>query len=240
MEHSIVGERRTYCDRAYTHEHDFAQLILPLKGTLMIETIVHQFELGCDRLFFLPPHCQHTFFARDSNEFLVLDIPQLFLTENGAQNPLGGLSLQSDDRWQAIRALILAELNQSTAQPDLLDLFRYAYRLLSKHWMPRSLHHIHAHYAQPIELQELAALEGYQQTYYCEWFKKLTGKTPKAYLQALRLAKAKELLAQTDLSIWQIAQQVGYEHHASFTRVFQQREQLSPASYRQQIRNLAN
>ncbi len=42
-------------------------------------------------------------------------------------------------------------------------------------------------------------------TYYCEWFRKLTGMTPKAYIQIIRLRKAKELLAHTNISIFQIA-----------------------------------
>ncbi len=104
---------------------------------------------------------------------------------------------------------------------------------------PRSIRFLQEHFHEPVPLQKLAALEGYNLTYYCEWFKKITGLTPHAYLQKLRLSQAKHLLSQTDLSILQIAQQVGYEQQASFTRLFQIHEKMAPSTYRQKSRNSA-
>ncbi len=236
---SILGEYRTYSDLAYTHHHVFAQLILPLQGTLFIETSLHNFELDESRLFFLPPKCQHTFYAKSNNRFLVLDIPNFMLAAEETSKIQGGLSTVLDERWQALRFLMVSEVShQSTANQDLTNLFHYAYRLLRREYTPCSIQYIQANYHEPLELQKLAELEGYNLTYYCEWFKKLTGVTPKTYIQALRLKKAKELLVDTDLSIFQIAQQVGYEHHSSLTRLFQQCEKMTPLAYRQQTRRL--
>lgn len=231
---SIVGERRIYSDRSHTHEHPFAQLILPLKGTLFIETPDCPVSVNESRIFFLPPHCAHTFFANAANEFLVLDIPTGLVA---GERPLAaaGVMTDLDDRWQALRTLLLAELHQGPSA-DFVPLFHYAYRLLQREQIPRSMHYIQANLHQPIDLKRLAALEGYQVTYYCEWFKQQTGMTPNAYIQQLRMQKAKELLEQTDLSIWQIAQQVGYVHPASLTRLFQQHEQITPIAYRHRVR----
>jgi AraC-like DNA-binding protein len=235
----ILGECRTYSDLTYTHDHIFAQLILPLQGTLFIETSSHHFELDDSRLFFLPPKCQHTFYANNNNEFLVLDIPSFMLASDQTSKIQGGLSTVLDDRWQAIRFLMLSEVShQSTANQDLTNLFHYAYKLLLQDYRPRSLQYIHANYHESLEVQKLADLEGYNLTYYCEWFKKLTGVSPKSYIQKLRLKKAKELLEDTNLSIFQIAQQVGYEHHSSLTRLFQHYENVTPLAYRQQTRRL--
>lgn len=237
---SIIGERRTYSDLAHTHDHTFAQLILPLQGTLFIETSLHHFALDESRLFFLPPKCQHTFYAKNNNEFLILDIPSAMLAGQETSKIQGGLCTVLDDQWQALRFLMVSEVSQnSTFNQDLTNLFHYAYRLLLRNSTPRSLQYIHTHYYEPLELQQLAHLEGYNLTYYCEWFKKLTGMTPKVYIQTLRLQKAKELLSQTNLSILQIAQQVGYEHHSSLTRLFHQYETVTPLAYRQHTRRLA-
>lgn len=236
---SIVGERRTYSELAHTHHHVFAQLILPLQGTLFIETPLHDFELDDSRLFFVPPKCQHTFYAKSNNEFLMLDIPNFMLVDEQTRKIQGGLSTLLDDRWQALRFLMLSEVNHRTrGDRDLTNLFHYAYSLLQRDYTPRSIQYIHANYHESLELQKLAELEGYNVAYYCEWFKKLTGVTPKSYIQNLRLQKAKDLLAHTELSISQIAQQVGYEHHSSLTRLFQQYEKLIPLAYRQQSRRL--
>lgn len=55
-------------------------------------------------------------------------------------------------------------------------------------------------------------------------------------MQLLRLDRAKTLLRETNLSILQIAQQVGYDHHTSLTRLFKQLEQTTPQAYRQRTR----
>lgn len=234
----ILGERRTYGDRVSTHAHSFAQLILPLQGLLFIQTDSYELELGESRLFFLPPQCQHTFYADRRNEFLVLDIPHFMLTE-GTKKFCGGLSSLFDERWQALRLLMLSEVNYSSAGgQNLTDLFRYAYSILQQDYVPPSIQYIHTNFHDSISLQKLANLEGYNQTYYCQWFKNTTGMTPKTYVQSIRLKRAKELLIYSELSILQIAQQVGYEHHSSLTRLFQKHEKITPFNYRQQSRNL--
>lgn len=233
---NVFGERRTYSDFANTHAHSFAQLIMPLQGSLFIKTETYQLEIGETRLFFLPPQCQHTFYAKRQNEFLVLDIPHFLL---GETKTCGGLSSVVDEKWQALRLLMLSEVNYSPADSqNLTDLFRYAYSILQKESVPQSIRYIHANFQKSISLQKLANLEGYNQTYYCEWFKKNMGMTPKAYIQFIRLKRAKELLTHTNLSILQVAQQVGYEHHSSLTRLFQQQEKMTPLAYRQKSRNL--
>lgn len=252
VESSLIGECRSYSDRAYTHDHAFAQLILPLQGSLFIQTDAYDCELDEAHLFFLPPDCQHTFHAHDRNEFLVLDIPKWICPEINCQSPKG-LRTELDDRWLAIRALMISEIRQTDY--SLYHLCHYAYRLLSTDLIsetrplfrtqnlfqtqkPRSIQWIEVNYGRSISLNELAQLEGYSLTYYCEWFKTLMGTTPQRYIQTLRIERTKALLRETDLSIWQIAQQVGYEHHGSLTRLFRQVEQTTPQQYRQQNRKV--
>lgn len=52
------------------------------------------------------------------------------------------------------------------------------------------------------------------------------------YLLEQRLQKAARLLASSRLSIKEIAFAVGYGHHSSFTRAFENRFSLSPKQYR--------
>lgn len=48
--------------------------------------------------------------------------------------------------------------------------------------------------------------------------------SPVEYIQNLRVKKAKEFLLNTDLTILQISQMVGYEHNSSLTRIFKHLE----------------
>ena len=234
----LVGECRTYSVLVDTHDHPYAQLLLPLQGELFIETPEADLTLDESRLVYLPPHCQHAFFARNANQFLVLDIPRAFVQKDLAR---ATTSIQQgmDERWRAVRNLIREDVQlagQSSA--GLRHLAGYALSLLPDQRRVRSQQYILNHYDQPLSLEFLAQMEGYTVGYFCEWFKKLTGHTPNAYLQQVRLEKAKELLTHSDLQILEIAQAVGYEHQASLTRLFRQREGCSPQQYRQHSRIL--
>ena len=237
---TIIGERRTYSDVGCSHDHAFAQLILPLTGTLFIETQVHQLRLDESSVFFLPSQCLHYFYAHDTNEFLVLDIPARFVSQLADGDRSFGIRADLEERWRAIRLLLLAELDGTPQSNTLLHLVNYLSSLLSLPCSSRSLDYIHQHFYHPLDVTQLAQLEGYSLSYYSEWFKAQTGQSPKAYIQALRLQHAKDLLQHTDLPIYAIAQQVGFEQASSLTRLFQQHNGITPQRYRSNIQNLAN
>jgi two-component system, response regulator YesN len=68
-------------------------------------------------------------------------------------------------------------------------------------------------------------------------FKKYTGQTFVNYLNLLKVSKAKELLAEHDLKVYQIAEMVGFSSTTHFNRVFKQLNGYSPIEYRK-IMNL--
>jgi transcriptional regulator GlxA family with amidase domain len=63
-------------------------------------------------------------------------------------------------------------------------------------------------------------------------FKQATGRALGRALTEKRLQKAAQLLANTNLSIKEIACAVGYEHTSSFTRAFERRYEHAPRRYR--------
>lgn len=52
------------------------------------------------------------------------------------------------------------------------------------------------------------------------------------YLNKVRIEKAKELLANTDLKVWEIAEKVGYKNPKHFARIFKDITGLTPNEYR--------
>lgn len=56
--------------------------------------------------------------------------------------------------------------------------------------------------------------------------------TPVAYLQSLRMQRAKQLLASTDMKIRAVAAACGYANEKYFYRRFRERNGLTPAGYR--------
>ena len=66
-------------------------------------------------------------------------------------------------------------------------------------------------------------------------FKQVTGKSPKNYLQNLRIEEARHLLESTGLTLEDIVERVGYRDLSSFRRLFKRELELSPHEYRQQF-----
>lgn len=63
-------------------------------------------------------------------------------------------------------------------------------------------------------------------------FKEVTGDTVYVYIQKMRVEKAKDLLRHTELSILQIANEVGYENPSKFAQLFKHYNDVTPLQYR--------
>jgi len=69
-------------------------------------------------------------------------------------------------------------------------------------------------------------------------FKSITGLSPNQYQLNLRLDKVKELLANTSLSISEIAYQTGFESASYLSKIFKIKTGSSPKTYRQNFMSL--
>ncbi len=71
-------------------------------------------------------------------------------------------------------------------------------------------------------------------------FTSATGMKPVAYVQAIRIEEAKQLLETTQQSVEEISAAVGYEDSAFFRRLFKRTAGVSPAKYRQKYQAIRN
>lgn len=69
--------------------------------------------------------------------------------------------------------------------------------------------------------------------YLSSLLKMLTGQNTQQYIHEKLIAKAKEKLSATDLSVSEIAYQLGFEHLQSFSKLFKTKTKLSPMEFRQ-------
>ena len=112
-------------------------------------------------------------------------------------------------------------------------------------FQPKQFHHdkvvravqerIHENYQLPLPLGELASAVGVSMRNLTRRFKVATDQTPKAYLQAVRIDKTREMLEMTDESFENITVAVGYEDVRSFGRLFAKKTGLSPKVYRERF-----
>lgn len=92
---------------------------------------------------------------------------------------------------------------------------------------------IHAEYKNPIHVEHLAKIACMSKSYFCRYFKQVTGLTPVHYLLRYRIDKSKELLMHTDHTITEISFQTGFNSQSYFDRIFQRLTRLSPNQFRQ-------
>lgn len=69
-------------------------------------------------------------------------------------------------------------------------------------------------------------------TYLGRIFKQETGESFSSYLINLRIEKAKELLRNPALKIYEVCEQVGYNDPAHFTHVFKKTVGITPQDYK--------
>jgi len=91
------------------------------------------------------------------------------------------------------------------------------------------------HASQDVSTQELAAALAVSYRTLHRRFVAAAGMPPLAYLQALRIEHARELLETTRDSIERIVEAVGYRDSSAFRRLFARQLGLSPAEYRQRF-----
>lgn len=89
-----------------------------------------------------------------------------------------------------------------------------------------------AHLADPISLDDLAAVAGYSRYHFVRAFRQSTGHPPYAYVINQRLAHAQTLLTTTREPIAAIAMACGFATHAQFSKKFREIVGCSPAHFR--------
>jgi len=92
--------------------------------------------------------------------------------------------------------------------------------------------YIQEHYAEPVTLEDVSDLAGFNASYFSALFKKECGVTFLDYLSGVRIARAKELLRDARLSIAEVCDKVGYTDLKHFNKTFKKITSVTPAEFR--------
>lgn len=93
--------------------------------------------------------------------------------------------------------------------------------------------HIHDRLAEPLDLVELALVADLSPFHWHRIYHALMGETVAATVRRVRLHRASGHLAQSDLTVTEIARRCGYPNAQSFTRAFRQTFGQSPQAWRE-------
>jgi len=86
-------------------------------------------------------------------------------------------------------------------------------------------------------VNDLPSLPHISPKYLSSLLRMLTGQNTQHYIHEKLIEKAKERISSSDLSMSEIAYELGFEHLQSFSRLFKAKTQLSPMAFRQSFKN---
>ncbi|HOJ09412.1 MAG TPA: response regulator [Clostridiales bacterium] len=160
-----------------------------------------------------------------------------------------GDDLEEDETWMDQDIIFL---NNWSNVEEYFEYFRHEIKILVniKHesiqiysgnkLISDVINYIKDNYMKDITLYNLSTEFNINQSYLSQLFKNETGVNFVNYLMNYRISKACSLLLQTDMSINNIAQEVGYDDYLYFRKVFKKVNNMTPTEYREQKMRLIN
>lgn len=118
-------------------------------------------------------------------------------------------------------------------------LLHHLYRITSKEdtslpdpRLTRVRNHILAHFHEKLKVSELADIAGLTPVYFGSWFHKNTGQSIHAYINRIRINKARDLLSSGGCTVSDVAYRCGFEDPFYFSNVFKKLTGRSPSLFK--------
>lgn len=94
---------------------------------------------------------------------------------------------------------------------------------------------IRTRYAENLTINQIADEVYFSATYLSFLFKQETGETINDYITAVRMEKAKEMLADPTVRSYEVCRAVGYQDAGYFSKIFKKYTGYSPSQYREKL-----
>lgn len=238
---------RTYEGDEGTDRHAWAQLVLPVRGSLTLDIAGREGRFDVARAAYVPAGAWHTTIGDRPNRSLVLDVAAADIPD-GIADRLGTVAYVPLAPTAAalvdyMRLLVedQAHSPQHLARwvPLLLDaLGRERARPLSR--LQATLAAVEEALGRPWTATLMATHANLSISRLHELFRAELGTTPRAWLAERRLARVREWLVRTDRPIAAIATDAGYGDQSALTRAMRDAMDTTPAAYRRQQREAAS
>jgi len=139
------------------------------------------------------------------------------------------------------QSIIIAQLELLFVQSDRFYHRQFITRKITNHKILTRLEELLTNYFNSDDLvnkglpsvQYVADRLNVSPNYLSDLLKVLTGQSTQQHIHDKLIEKAKEKLSTTDLSVSEIAYELGFEHSQSFSKLFKAKTDLSPMKFRQ-------
>ncbi|MBV9386410.1 MAG: helix-turn-helix transcriptional regulator [Chroococcidiopsidaceae cyanobacterium CP_BM_ER_R8_30] len=167
------------------------------------------------------------------------ELPRWLLQLQQLQQELGNKHLGFTEAARALLMLLLIDIarlvqTDKTLEPELL-LPKCSAQ--SRPLLAKVFRFIETNYCQPIGLSEVAKAVNFSPAYLTDLVRRETGRTVLEWIVERRMVLARRLLLETDESVNQIVQTVGYLDPGHFIRLFRRLHGTTPQAWRLSHRN---
>jgi len=141
--------------------------------------------------------------------------------------------LEEVDRYETLDALEKWVKNLTSQASAFINHHKQE---IGKHFVEKARQYLEDNFTRPeLNLNAVAEHVYVSSCYLSHLFKEVTGNNVTEYLNRVRIKKAKQLLKDTNLKIYEIADQVGFRDSHYFGIVFKKMIGLSPGEYRDKV-----
>jgi AraC-like DNA-binding protein len=131
-----------------------------------------------------------------------------------------------------LKMILLSLVNHCAESKDGLRAFNRQREAAAR--LAPAFRHIQEHHDEPIRVSDVARMCATSSCCFTVLFKQVTGRSFLEYLNRFRVAKAKDLLANTNKTIAEISQETGFCNQSHFGVIFRRITESTPLSYRLQ------
>jgi AraC-like DNA-binding protein/quercetin dioxygenase-like cupin family protein len=223
-------------DRYAAHAHDFAYVLLVLRGGFREVVGRRSHEGTSGSVILMPAGTSHenAIAPRGAKGLLVTFPPDVRLHGFGWYDR-GGMSrsmlrlyeIYRDQETLAIEELLLQVATASEC---------CAHAFSDRRTVMTALTVLQDRACDALQLNDVASAAGVTASYLARAFKRETGTTMGDHLRGLRASRAAQLLASTDLPLAEIATSCAFADQSHFSRVFKQQFGFTPGAYRSLVR----
>lgn len=236
------------------HFHDETELIYVLEGNLDVTIESKSFTLKEGEICIITPEVIHNLYSYEPNKtfvmklFPVVDLSNIELANNVIK--------PNDDNYQVLKNYISEIMSENknkklgyelcvniNAEKILLMILRnMKYKRLDDrtkiklvnrgNFLDSVCEFLEKYYTYDFSIEDVAKHFNYTKSYFCHYFKRITGVTFWRYYTIFRLEKAIEIMKKhPDKSYAEVALNSGFKNIRSFNQAFKEYHHCSPREY---------
>ncbi len=237
--------------------HENIEIVLVTEGEGIIVNHDCQLNVKTNDIIVVNANCLHSFSTNTRLGYIYLIVDRAFCLANHLDTNRIRFEMQFCDPELAA---LMKEIYRKNATNEPIpyavpmiraDLLRLIVLLCRRHGnetdepmsdsrllfcIKQAIGYLHSESCRDISLEEVATLVGFSKFYFSREFRRITGYTFLSYVNLIRCEKAKQLLAESDLSIGEIGRVCGFDNQSYFSKTFLKRTGMLPSAYRQEQR----